>query len=650
MGILSWFNLGRGRGVPVNYEPTYMFTPDDVRNFVSGMASTPAKIYETQDQVRTVLDFRARNFSQIGMHVYRTNDDGGRDRDRTSNTARLLRAPNPGMTWMELMWALCLDFDLHFETYLLYGGGTVVHIPKSRVTLEKGSWVLGDFVARVDPLKEGGQPIRVTAENLIPFHLWNPVRSGGLTPMESLKQTIEEQVEARAYRLWKWKKSGQYVHRPIDAPDWNPEDRNRFVESMRKYLVNRPGGGSPLMEDGMEIRENSLKASDEQFVEASKLSRETVAAAYGVTLSMLGSSDGVTYGNMKEYRRMLYGETLGPMFKMVEQRLNAFLLPKVDPGDTDLYLEFNLKERLRADPLDQARVYQASVGAPIMTRNEARARENLPAVDDGDELITPLNVVTGAIANPQDTAPEDNTEQLSLDPNRMHSMGAKRVSTMRRSQVRVEHRNADVDSVAGVLRTFFERQRRAVVSAAGAGSLEFDYDRWNDELFSDLQQVMPGITAAHTRRILSELDLTEDVFNARIASSIEAQMSDHVGNITTTTARKLMLEDANEVFDELVERRSAQYADTIVASSHNRRAMDVAKQGAKAAGGEAMKTWITTSGDSRPEHAAMNGQTVKVKDPFSNGAMFPRSSVLGAAGVANCQCITSITIQRPLSE
>ena len=43
-----------------------------------------------------------------------------------------------------------------------------------------------------------------------------------------------------------------------------------------------------------------------------------------------------------------------------------------------------------------------AVGAPWMTRNEARRMRNLPAVDGGDDLVTPLNVLIGGQANPQD--------------------------------------------------------------------------------------------------------------------------------------------------------------------------------------------------------------------------------------------------------
>lgn len=658
MGILDWFKRSPGgtapNGAPVEYSPTYMFSAEDVADVVSGLyALSPEKIYEKTSDLRTVLDFRARNFSQIGMHAFALQADGGRERVRDSVSANVLRRPAPGTTWPALMWAVCLDFDLHAEAYLLFNPKVpaLVHIPARRVTLTSGSWEMGDFKAAVSS-PDGKTTVEVGAEALIPIRLYNP---GGKSPMQTLKDVMAEQAAAQSFRLRTWKNGHQanrYIHRPKDAAEWTPEGRARFLEDMRKFKAGGGGeGGTPVLEDGMEFKSDQFKATDDQVLEMAKLSRERYAAAYGVTLSMLGSGEGVTYGNLREYRQMLYAETLGSLFSTVEAALNSFLLPVSDPGRDELYLEFNLKERLKSDPADQAKIYQASVGAPIMTRNEARARENLPKVDGGDELITPLNVVTGAVASPQDT---DGTEgQLSGDEQIKELMAAsfKKGGLVVPGKARgrstvVERKQGDVEAVESVLLSYFARQRSSVLSELGAGATELDYERWDTELYHDLIKVIPGISRKQTAALLNEFDLEASVFEPAYARSITALLSSHTSNITTSNIVKfLKSDDPAHDFDVIEATRSAQYADTIVTSMNNMRAVDVGKQGAKSLGGEAYKVWTTMSGDSRPAHAAMNGERAKVGEPFSNGAQFPRSSVLGPAGVANCQCQMIITIE-----
>lgn len=52
------------------------------------------------------------------------------------------------------------------------------------------------------------------------------------------------------------------------------------------------------------------------------------------------------------------------------------------------------------------------------------------------------------------------------------------------------------------------------------------------------------------------------------------------------------------------------------------------------------KTWRTTSSNPRPEHAAMNGETVQYDQPFSNGLKWPGDiSGGGPEQVANCHCV-----------
>ena len=57
------------------------------------------------------------------------------------------------------------------------------------------------------------------------------------------------------------------------------------------------------------------------------------------------------------------------------------------------------------------------------------------------------------------------------------------------------------------------------------------------------------------------------------------------------------------------------------------------------------KTWIVTSDNPRPSHAAVDGETVPIGETFSNGAEWPGDSALDAADVANCLCEIEITVR-----
>ena len=148
---------------------------------------------------------------------------------------------------------------------------------------------------------------------------------------------------------------------------------------------------------------NVVTPEQAQQIEARKLAMSEVAAAFWVAPVLVGVLEDANYSNVQAYREMLYTDTLGPMFMQTKQAYDARLVP--DFGDPDLFVEHNVAEKLRLSFEDQARIMQTATGAPIMTRNEARQRVNLPHLEGADELIVPLNVIEGGQASPTDTSP-----------------------------------------------------------------------------------------------------------------------------------------------------------------------------------------------------------------------------------------------------
>ena len=117
---------------------------------------------------------------------------------------------------------------------------------------------------------------------------------------------------------------------------------------------------------------------------------------------MVGVLDAANYSNMREFNRSLYTNSLGPDIKMIEDRLNAFVLPLLG-ADEGAFVKFNVEAKLRGSFEEQTAVMSTAVGGPWMTRNEARRLQDMPAIGDaGDALITPLNVIVGGQASPQD--------------------------------------------------------------------------------------------------------------------------------------------------------------------------------------------------------------------------------------------------------
>ncbi len=404
MGLRSFLGLKPPKKVPpveVTARPIWDFLVSDIESM------SIERLWREQPYLRTVVGFLARSVASVGIHTLVRKPEGGRERVRDSELARLMRQPNPQQTMYEFIYGLVADLALYDEAYVavLPVGDDVS--ARWVMKLIPPSWVVARVADKFDPfapveyqVRPGAdaESVAVPEENMLYFHGWNPVNPlVGDSPVNALRKILMEQIHAQIFRNQKWTNGGRvnsYITRPAGAT-WTPQQRGKFVESFRKYSGSSSSyaGSVPILEDGMEMKSIGFSSHEEEFVDASKLALSTVAAVYHVNPTMVGLLDNANYSNVREFRRMLYGDTLAPIIKQIEEKFNAFLVPKVD-ANPYVYVEFNLAEKMRGSFEEQASVLQSAVGRPYMKVNEAREMQNLPHVEGGDEIYIPLNMGT----------------------------------------------------------------------------------------------------------------------------------------------------------------------------------------------------------------------------------------------------------------
>lgn len=599
-------------------------------------------LWSTQPYLRTVVSFRARNTAQLGLHVFERVSDTDRKRDRGSVLAKLLKRPNPWSTGYEMIFSLIGDLDLYDTAYwqLVPPGDShddhwLVRIPPAWVTpiKENAFWNKAYKV-----LAPGQGSVEIPATSMLVFSGYNPTdpRAGSPT-LESLRDIIQEQLYSTQYRRQTWARGGRVssvLTRPVSAPKWSDEARKQFREDWyASYTGNGANaGGTPILSDGMDLKRLDLGARDQQWYEGAKLALNTVAAAFHVNPTMVGALEQTNYSNVKEFRKMLYGETLGPILAQVEARINTFLLPMLDMGD-EFYAEFNVAEKLQGDFEAQTQALQSSVGRPWRTANEARALQNLPALDGGDDLVVPLNVLIGGQASPRDA---DSTK-----PKAVSSGPAVKVKA--RPKVRSEEWEP---KYIQVLSKFFRRQSSAVRSRLGAKADAdwWDGDRWDGELANDLTKLGLATSSDSALKMLASAGIDPEAYDVpRTHNWIEAVTQKDAKNINETTRQKILAaleaderdEELDKVFNELEPdggRLEAMALGMVTTMS----AFGVMEAGQQT--GAATKTWVVTSGNPRPSHAAMDGETVRLSEDFSNGMPWPGSPAGDADELAGCTC------------
>ncbi|WP_311353792.1 phage portal protein [Corynebacterium pyruviciproducens] len=401
MGLLQ--TLGLTRRAAATPTGTVEFLPI-LNQQLSGL--TAEDLWRDQPHLRTVTTFIARMVATVSLHCYERETDGGRTRLRDGDLADLIGKPNDHETMYDFLYGSVLDLCLYDEVFWFLTSNPDT-IPRFSLLRIPPAWI--QETKWLDPWHPAayaiGTPregrVWLPADQTIRLHGYSPVTPRrGTSPIDALKDSLHEQLEAAAYRSQLWKNGprlGGIITRPAGV-QWDNTARRRFKAAWQAQYSGRGSGtgGVPILEDGMTFQQFHLSAKDEQLVEMTKLSLETVAQVYHVNPTMVGVLDNANYANVREFRQSLYGDSLGPLMKQLEQALNGWLVPMLadrgagcDPRTT--YVEFNVEDRLRGRFEEQAQVTSTAVGAPWMTRNEARAMNNLPAVDGGDVLVLPLN-------------------------------------------------------------------------------------------------------------------------------------------------------------------------------------------------------------------------------------------------------------------
>jgi HK97 family phage portal protein len=606
-------------------------------------------IWRTQPQVRTVIAFLARNIAQLGVHVYRRVSDTDRERLTTHPLAQLLNSPLLGMTTYRFIERLVADVALYDNWYgiklKVNGVLRVLPVPPTLIRPYGGNWIRPEKFQTA-----GGRDFE--PDEVIHIHGYSPVDlTYGESPIESLRELILESSEAAKQRAKMWKSGARLTGvlvRPADAPEWGEKEKRRFREMWRSFSDGGGAeGGTPILEDGMTYDKVGFNPEQAQYIEARKLTREECAAAYFIPPPLIGILDHATYSNIKEQHSHLYQDTLGPWMVMIQQEFAAQILPDL-PDNRDVYCEFNIAEKMRGDFESQAAAASTATGGPWMTRNEQRARFNLPRVEGGDELIVPMNVTEGGLASPRDTAPEpgDSLPKARGLPRRKASGRPSSLGTY----------ESERDALEGTLVKFTERQADTLLAAAGAKAdgdgadmpdLLALWTKGSEDRLAQLQALL----AHHGYRLAQVgawgvLDVynpeaegwSAEVMLAWILAAAETHAAQH--EEAGRAAVAAVQEEGGDGWREALQ--SAAVAWSTAAAARARTAATETRSfgGHDAAGASGLtkKIWRTGGKNPRPSHKAQDGESVSLDDVFSNGLRWPGDGQGKTKELVNCNC------------
>ena len=164
-----------------------------------------------------------------------------------------------------------------------------------------------------------------------------------------------------------------------------------------------------LLPADLDYKALTVSPVDAQLIDMLKLNRSMIAGIFNVPAHMINDLEKATFSNISEQSIQFVRHTIMPWVVNWEQELNRRLFTRQE-RTAGFYVRFNLAGLLRGTPKERADFYHFAITDGWMSRNEARAFEDMNPVDGLDEMLVSVNATKPAGENIEEQK-GDNDEQ-----------------------------------------------------------------------------------------------------------------------------------------------------------------------------------------------------------------------------------------------
>jgi HK97 family phage portal protein len=152
-----------------------------------------------------------------------------------------------------------------------------------------------------------------------------------------------------------------------------PMDSNKATAILNAWKQARQTKGTAFLSDNVDMESVGFNAADLQLTEAREYLAKEISRLMNIPAYYLdASTNTMTYSNVTAERRALLDFSLRPLLTAIEQRLSMD-----DVTVSTQYVEYDLDDFLRGNPLERADVYQKLIPLGVLTVEEAREEEDL---------------------------------------------------------------------------------------------------------------------------------------------------------------------------------------------------------------------------------------------------------------------------------
>ena len=619
--------------------------------YYSTQSATYAQMWITQPEIRSVTRFIAEQFAQVPMDLF--NVSGKRATPVLSHPALdSIRRPHERMGAKAFLQQVASDLLVYDNAYIIkvrvlpLEQTTLLRIPPYAVGIRgDNKLIASDYrITYAD-----GTFDKFSADEMIHIADYNALDPRvGVSRMEALRQILVDSATRRAASV-DFNRSGRlrggFIERPIEAPELDDTGREAIEGMVARKMRGSPQG--VILDEGMHWNEAGVNPREADVLRATILSYVEVCHAFGLHPDVMGMRE--QSAGLVEARKQMYMDVLPPLGARIGEGFQVQLLESDynEKPDT-MEFRFNWDKKLEGDVVERMARATSAAGGPFMTRDEVRAELGyppLPPDQGGDEIIVPTNVILGGGPKPAPNVmpvPDPNTpaqdgSHRTGDPNVAKSMKEELDIRMKATRVNaaVKRSREYAAEHEAMMQDYFARQERSLERGGKADSL-----RWDTELADDLLKLSKATVKREGELVGSRLMGTFDM--GQVENYLEAGAEAAATAVNKVTAFQLQGgTPLADVFERAKTQRANDFGRSQATHLINFAAEEAGRQNPAAEGSRRVKTWITTSDNSR--HKSLNQESVAVGKPFSDGSRFPGDpKVRDYSHNANCKCLIDV--------
>ncbi len=509
----------------------------------------------------------------------------------------------------------------------------------------------------------------VPRSEVVAMRRYNPdTLMRGLSRLEALTRTVQNEDAIRRSISSTWQRGAMptVVITQTGTPQRGAAERLK-AKIEEAHAGPSKSGGTLVLPAGMTAEAFQIDPQKMQLIESLKFTREEAISRLDLPPTAIHIMDHATFTNITEQLRSVYRDVMIPEFEAIESTLDFDIRPEFFPKP-DHRAKFDLNEVLRGDFETRVDKAVALISNNLATRNEGREIVGLPASDEpgsdkfyGNQALvvmtgeppappappTPpaVHVLAPTAGSEGDAAPKAQPPE-TVTRAIMGRVG-RAIKANDRKALRDRLEQEHMDALSNIL-----DKQRAHVKALGAkaqGSVSLD--QWDGPVEDTLNPVITATAQAGGTIVAKKVSKKYDVSSMKnyiAATAAQTAQNMNAANAAELQQRRDDWELSQGPWDDEVDN----FYDTNATSRAERLITSLvttflAKAGQEAAthNGMTEKTWEYHPGakGSRSDHASMDGETVPLQEPFSNGLAIAGDPAGSAEDNAGCCCVNDFT-------